>query len=92
MATWAPRAPAVSARVRSREEQRDAEEGRRRRWGVAQVLVRIHFIVVMIRWTGLAPWEFEFQRDAEEGRRRRRGVAQVCFFFCFFITLEPRVE
>ena len=23
-------------------------------------LVRIHFIIVMIRWTGLAPWEFEF--------------------------------
>ena len=21
---------------------------------------RIHFIIVMIRWTGLAPWEFEF--------------------------------
>ena len=24
------------------------------------LLVRIHFVVVMIRWTGLAPWEFEF--------------------------------
>ena len=23
-------------------------------------LVRIHFIIVMIRWTNLAPWEFEF--------------------------------
>ena len=23
-------------------------------------LVRIHFIIVMIRWTGLVPWEFEF--------------------------------
>ena len=23
------------------------------------LLVRIHFIVVMIRWTGLALWEFE---------------------------------
>jgi len=23
-------------------------------------LVRIHFIIVMIRWIGLAPWEFEF--------------------------------
>jgi len=22
--------------------------------------VRIHFIIVSIRWTGLAPWEFEF--------------------------------
>ena len=24
------------------------------------LLVRIHFTIVMIRWTGLAPWEFEF--------------------------------
>jgi len=23
------------------------------------LLVRIQFIIVMIRWTGLAPWEFE---------------------------------
>ena len=23
-------------------------------------LVRIHFIIVMIRWSGLAPWELEF--------------------------------
>ena len=23
------------------------------------LLVRVHFIMVMIRWTGLAPWEFE---------------------------------
>ena len=27
---------------------------------IHNLLVRIHFIVVMIRWTGLAPWEFEF--------------------------------
>ena len=26
---------------------------------IENLLVRIHFIVVMIRWTGLAPWEFE---------------------------------
>ena len=24
------------------------------------LLVRIHFIIVMIWWTGFAPWEFEF--------------------------------
>ena len=24
------------------------------------LLVRIHFIIVMMRWTGLAPWIFEF--------------------------------
>jgi len=27
---------------------------------IFNLLVRIHFIIVMIRWTGLAPWEFEF--------------------------------
>jgi len=27
---------------------------------IDNLLVRIHFVVVMIRWTGLAPWEFEF--------------------------------
>ena len=24
------------------------------------LIVRNHFIIVMIRWTGLAPWEFDF--------------------------------
>ena len=27
---------------------------------IDNLLVRIHFIIVMIGWTGLAPWEFEF--------------------------------
>ena len=27
---------------------------------IDNLLVRIHFVIVMIRWTGLAPWEFEF--------------------------------
>ena len=27
---------------------------------IDNLLVRIHFIIVMIRLTGLAPWEFEF--------------------------------
>ena len=27
---------------------------------IGNLLVRVHFIIVMIRWTGLAPWEFEF--------------------------------
>ena len=29
-------------------------------FSIENPLVRIHFIIVMIRWTGLAPWEFEF--------------------------------
>jgi len=31
-----------------------------REFFVDNLLVRVHFIIVMIRWTGLAPWEFEF--------------------------------
>jgi len=27
---------------------------------IDNLMVRIHCIIVMIRWTGLAPWEFEF--------------------------------
>ena len=27
---------------------------------IDNLLVRIHCIILMIRWTGLAPWEFEF--------------------------------
>jgi len=33
---------------------------RKRELCIDNLLVRIHFIIVMIRWTGLAPWEFEF--------------------------------
>jgi hypothetical protein len=31
-----------------------------REFFIEELLVRIHLIIVMIRWTGLAPWEFEF--------------------------------
>jgi len=27
---------------------------------IDNLLVRIHFFIVMIRWSGLAPWAFEF--------------------------------
>ena len=30
-----------------------------REFFIDNLLVRIHFIIVMIRWTGLAPWEFD---------------------------------
>jgi len=33
---------------------------REREFFIANLLVRIHFVIVMIRWTGLAPREFEF--------------------------------
>ena len=31
-----------------------------RDFSIDNLLVRIHYIIVMIRRTGLAPWEFEF--------------------------------
>ena len=34
--------------------------GKRRDSFIDNLLVRIHLTIVMIRWTGLAPWEFEF--------------------------------
>ena len=33
---------------------------REREFVIDNLLVRVNFIIVMIRWTGLAPWEFEF--------------------------------
>ena len=33
---------------------------REREFFIDNLLVRIHFIIEMFWWTGLAPWEFEF--------------------------------
>ena len=32
----------------------------KREYFIDILLVRNHFIIVMIRWTGLVPWEFKF--------------------------------
>jgi len=34
--------------------------GAEREYFIDNLLVRIHFIIAMIRGTGIAPWEFEF--------------------------------
>ena len=39
---------------------RDLQKGAAREFVIDNLLVRNHFIIVMIRWTGLAPCEFEF--------------------------------
>ena len=44
-----PASPLCSPLARTRERQ----------FFIDNRLVRIHFIIVMIRWTGLAPWEFK---------------------------------
>ena len=36
------------------------EPAEERDFFIDNLLVRIHYIIVMIKWTGLAPWEFEF--------------------------------
>jgi len=33
---------------------------REREFFIDNLLVRVHLIIVMVRWTGLAPWEFDF--------------------------------
>ena len=45
---------------------------------VNNLLVRIHLIIVMIRWTGLVSWEFEFPFPAPPPSTRRRPPAFVC--------------
>ena len=37
----------------------NCERALEREFFIDNLLVRIHFIIVMIWWTGLAPWEFE---------------------------------
>jgi len=43
-----------------KKENHKLREVRTRELSIDNLLVRIHFIIVMIRWTGFAPWEFEF--------------------------------
>jgi len=45
---------------RHQAANRSCSKEREREFFIATLLVRIHFIIVMIRWTGLARWEFEF--------------------------------
>ena len=39
-----------------------------REFFIDNLLVRIHFIIAMIWWTGLAPWEFEFPANTHPFR------------------------
>ena len=42
------------------DEERLGWHSAKREFFMSNLMVRIHFSIVMIRWTGLAPWEFEF--------------------------------
>jgi len=51
--------------LRTAEEELFRQAGRmagdrEREFFIDNPLILIHFIIVMIRWTGLASWEFEF--------------------------------
>ena len=69
---------------------------------IDNLLVRIHLIIVMIRWSGLAPWEFEFPFPGAAdtlavggGARERRALGRAHVrggAFFFIITPKPRVE
>ena len=54
---------------------------------IDNLLVRIHFIIVMIRWTGLAPWEFEFPFPGSLASTFLKGSLT-----CTFLTRYWRVE
>jgi len=69
----------------------DRERGRprypERVFSIDNLLVRIHLIVEMIWWTGLAPWEFEFPFSG----------SLVCTFLVLYKllnkeTLHPRLH
>ena len=56
------------------EAARERECRREREFFVDFLLVQIHFIIVMIRWTGLAPWKFEFPWHTPDATGQARKV------------------
>ena len=48
----------MCAAARARSVAAGSERGTQREFFIANLLVRIHYSIVMIKWTGLAPWEF----------------------------------
>ena len=61
-------------RQTSREPRR---VGGRKRFFIDNLLARIHFTIVIIRWTGLAPWEFEFFFSGSLTSTFLQGVVSV---------------
>ena len=45
-----------------------------REFFIENLLVRIHFIIEMIWWTGLAPWEFEFSFPGSLRMNKRGSI------------------
>ena len=53
---------------------------------IDNLLVRVHFIVVMILWTGLAPWEIEFPFP---GSRTSTLLSAVLTLEAGFVSVLP---
>ena len=51
--------PRNSLAVTHEDQDTDLIQVRRPALIEGRLLFRIHYIIEMIRWTGLAPWEFE---------------------------------
>ena len=80
---------------------------REREFSIDNLLIRHHVIIVIIRWTGLAPWEFEFPfpssltstflegsatySQTSCGQGRRKGVQAVVAGSRALLT-ETKVE
>ena len=56
-----------------------ARSGQESEFFVDNLLVRIHFIIEMIWWTGLSPWEFELPFPG----------SLISTFLCFCGVIEP---
>ena len=52
----------VPSRDSGHRHEHLVEGVRKREFVIDNLLVRIRYIIVMIRWTGLAPWEFLISR------------------------------
>ena len=50
---------------------------REREFFIDNLLVRIHFIIEMIWWTGLVPWEFEFPFPGSRTSLRSLGTGML---------------
>ena len=49
----------MEERTLETSKKRLAVAQREREFFIDNLMVRIHFVIVMMRWTGLAPWGFE---------------------------------
>ena len=59
-----------------------------RQFFIDNLLVRIHFIIVMIRWTGLAPWGFEFPFPGTARVDSWKGLLVLCRLGVFSAWLK----